>query len=156
MLTGHLWAKEEWRGWWSNLMKGQRKPCVRNHGKKNTQRKREGTGEEGWVRGREWGSGGMTLASGHLLPCTSCSISFLLLMFPFAPFTLVSPTFFFFFFSFRSTAHPHSHTSVRAWSVKFCELKRLIVIKQMHEYDVACFGLCCEWDIALLWIYFCK
>lgn len=46
----------------------------------------KGTGEqeweEGWVRGREWDSGGLTPASGLLLHCTSCSISFLLLMLP--------------------------------------------------------------------------
>lgn len=32
------------KGWNNSLMMGQRKLCVRNHGKKNTQRKRERRG----------------------------------------------------------------------------------------------------------------
>lgn len=38
----------ELRGGWNNYFNegGQRKPCVRNHGKKNTQRKRDMAGEE--------------------------------------------------------------------------------------------------------------
>lgn len=103
------------RGRWSNLKKGSEEAmCKESWEEKYTEEKRENRRgdeerEEGWVRGREWDSGGMTPASGILLPCTSCSISFLLLMFPLCPFHSCQS---YLFFLHWGQPYTHIHTPV--------------------------------------------